>query len=119
MARTKNVNVKRRSKSGKSTKLRTTAIKLNSTQQFCIPKLPFARLVREIIFAHLDKHPEYELSKYDVRLQNETMECLHLATEEYLINFFECLQLLTSACKRVTIMQQDINLYLALKNVMK
>ena len=119
MAGTENVNVKRRSKSGKSTKLRTTAGKLNLNEQFCIPKLPFSRLVREIIFAHLDEHPEYELSKYDVRLQKEAVECLHIATEAHLINFFECVQLLTTACKRVTIMQQDINLYLALKNLMK
>ena len=119
MARTKNVNVKRRSKSGRSTNLRTAARTLNPTEKFCIPKLPFSRLIREIIFAHLDEHPEYELSKYDVRLQKEAIECLHIATEEYLINFFECLQLLTVACKRVTIMQRDINFYLALKNVMK
>ena len=111
MARTKNHNVKRRSKSGPITNLRSTA----KTEKFCILKLPFAHLVRKIIFAVFDEHPEYELSKYDVRIQKEAIECLQLASEAHVIDFFECLQILSEACKLVAIMQREINFYLAQK----
>ena len=105
MARTKNVNVKRRSNTGPCTA---------KTGKFYLSKGPFARFVRGIIFAHLDEHPEYELTKYNVRLQKEAIEYLQIVSEAFLNDFCECLQLLlTVACKRTAIMQQQINLYVA------
>ena len=90
-----------------------------TTDQFNIPRIQIFLLVREIILAYLGGHPEYELNEDNVCLQKEPVECLHIASEAHLTNFFECLQLLAAGSKRVTIMEQDVVTLRALQNFMK
>ncbi|KAG8042718.1 hypothetical protein G9C98_005358 [Cotesia typhae] len=63
---------------------------LRKTTKLIIPKLPFSRLVREII------------------MQATALEALQEATEMYLVQFFEDSILLAYHSKRVTLMQRDM-----------
>ena len=65
-----------------------------------IRKLPFQRLVREIIFKH----------KQDYRLAPAAAAALQEAAEAYLVGLFEDTNLCASHAKRVMIMPKDIQL---------
>ncbi|XP_060811970.1 uncharacterized protein LOC132905060 [Bombus pascuorum] len=66
-----------------------------------IPKLPFARLVKEIM---VDLFPRSNVS----RVQLAALEALQEAVEAYLVQFFEDCVLLSQHGKRVTLQIQDM-----------
>lgn len=74
---------------------------LRRTTGFLIPKLVFARLVREII---LDIFPREDIT----RIQASALEALQEATEMYVVQFFEDSVLLAYHAKRVTLMRNDM-----------
>ncbi|XP_024890155.1 histone H3.3-like [Temnothorax curvispinosus] len=74
---------------------------LRRTTHFLIPKLPFARLVREII---RDIFPREDIA----RIQAAALEALQEATEMYIVQFFEDSVLLALHAKRVTLMRNDM-----------
>ena len=76
--------------------------RLQSQHNLLIPKLPFARLVRELI---------RQQAGTDYLVQMSALECLQEAAESYLTGLFEDTNLATIHAKRVTIMPRD--LYLA------
>jgi len=72
-----------------------------ATTRLLIPKLPFQRLVRQVIS---------EFSHIDYRFQAAALEALHEASEAYLVGLFEDTNLCAIHAKRVTIMPKDIEL---------
>ncbi|XP_015515372.1 histone H3.3-like type 1 isoform X1 [Neodiprion virginianus] len=76
---------------------------LQKTTKLLIPKLPFARLVREIM---LDLFPRLEIN----RIQAKALEALQEASEMYLVQFFEDAILLSLHAKRVTLFPTDMRL---------
>ncbi|CAL1689357.1 unnamed protein product [Lasius platythorax] len=74
---------------------------LRKTTHFLIPKLPFSRLVREIM---LDLFPRQEVTK----IQASALEALQEAAEMYIVQFFEDALLLALHAKRVTLMRNDL-----------
>ncbi|XP_029160912.1 histone H3.3-like [Nylanderia fulva] len=74
---------------------------LRKTTHFLIPKLPFSRLVREIM---LDLFPRKEINK----IQASALEALQEASEMYIVQFFEDAVLLAYHAKRVTLMRNDL-----------
>ncbi|XP_028047241.1 histone H3.3 [Monomorium pharaonis] len=74
---------------------------LRRTTHFLIPKLSFARLVRDII---RDIFPRDEIA----RIQATALEALQEATEMYIVQFFEDAVLLALHAKRVTLMRNDM-----------
>ncbi|XP_032683886.1 histone H3.3-like isoform X1 [Odontomachus brunneus] len=74
---------------------------LRHTTNLLIPKLPFARLVREIMF---EIFPRQVIN----RLQASALEALQEATEMYIVQFFEDAVLLALHAKRVTLMRNDM-----------
>lgn len=60
-------------------------------------KLPFARVVREIM---------HDI-KIDLRIQGTALACLQEAAESYLVAWFECLGSSAVHGRRVTIMKRD------------
>jgi histone H3-like centromeric protein A len=77
--------------------------------ELLIPKLPFARLVRQITMDHftpVDQDVSY-------RFQADALLALQEAAESFLVHLFEDSNLCTIHAKRVTIMPRD--LYLARK----
>ncbi|KAH0944822.1 hypothetical protein HN011_004425 [Eciton burchellii] len=74
---------------------------LRKTTHFLIPKLPFARIVREIL---VDLFPRQDI----VRIQATALEALQEATEMYIVQFFEDAMLLSLHAKRVTLLQNDM-----------
>ncbi|KAK8153252.1 histone-fold-containing protein [Phyllosticta citribraziliensis] len=71
--------------------------------ELCVPRLPFARLVREIAMQVVT--PEKSL-----RWQATALEALQEAAEAYLVHFLEDTNYCAIHAKRVTISQQDIQL---------
>ena len=65
-----------------------------------IRKLPFARLVREIV-------QDY---KTDLRFQDNAMSAIQEASEAYLVSLFEDTNLCAIHARRVTIKPKDIQL---------
>ena len=63
-----------------------------------IPKLPFRRVVRELI-------QEYYR---DLRIQETALQALHTAAEAYLVEVFEDANLCAIHGKRVTLLPRDI-----------
>ncbi|CAD6236847.1 GSCOCG00008261001-RA-CDS [Cotesia congregata] len=74
---------------------------LRKTTKLIIPKLPFSRLVREIMH---ELFPRSEI----FRMQVTALEALQEATEMYLVQFFEDSILLAYHSKRITLMQRDM-----------
>ncbi|GAB1861335.1 Histone H3.3-like [Camponotus japonicus] len=74
---------------------------LRRTTHFLIPRLPFSRLIREIM---LDLFPRQEINK----IQATALEALQEATEMYIVQFFEDALLLALHAKRVTLMRHDM-----------
>ncbi|XP_018361062.1 PREDICTED: histone H3.3-like isoform X2 [Trachymyrmex cornetzi] len=75
--------------------------RLRRTTHFLIPKLVFARVVRDIIH---DLFPRTTIT----RIQATAFEALQEATEMYLVQFFEDSILLASHAKRITLMRNDM-----------
>jgi histone H3 len=74
--------------------------KFQKSTELLIRKLPFQRLVREILQDH----------KTDVRFQGSAFTALQEAAEAYLISLFEDTNLCAIHAKRVTLMPKDIQL---------
>ena len=67
-----------------------------------IRRLPFQRLVREVV--------EDMSTKKDLRLQSHALAALQEASEAYLVSLFEDTNLCAIHAKRVTIMPRDMQL---------
>lgn len=76
-----------------------------STDLLC-RKLPFQRLVREII---------QDISTKDFRFQGSAIQALQHATEAYLVGLFEDTNLCAIHAKRITIQPKDMQLALRIK----
>ncbi|XP_014480455.1 PREDICTED: histone H3.3-like [Dinoponera quadriceps] len=74
---------------------------LRKSTNLLIPKISFARLVKEII---IEIFPRQDIS----RMQASALEALQEATEMYIVQFFEDAVLLTLHAKRVTLMRHDM-----------
>lgn len=74
--------------------------KYQRTTELLIPKLPFQRLVREVM----------QKFKSDFRFQAAALGALQEAAETYLVGLFEDTNLCTIHAKRVTIMPKDVQL---------
>lgn len=79
---------------------------LQSTVHLLIPKLPFARLVRELLLA---------TTISDIRITREALEALHNISEIYLTYMFEDANRLALHAKRVTLQCKDIQLVMLLR----
>ena len=77
------------------------------SHELLIRKLPFQRLVREIV-VDVDVLPKGW--RGDVRFQSQTIMALQEASEAYLVGLFEDSNLCAIHAKRVTIMPKDIQL---------
>ena len=74
--------------------------KYQKSTELLIRKLPFQRLVKEIVRSYND----------ELRCQSTAVLCLQEAAEAYLIGLFEDTNLCAIHAKRVTIMPKDIQL---------
>ena len=70
------------------------------TADLLIPRLPFQRLIREIM----------QTFKINIRIQTAALLALHEAAEAYLVGLFEDSNLCALHAKRVTIMPRDVQL---------
>ncbi|PSN51104.1 histone H3-like centromeric protein hH3v [Blattella germanica] len=74
------------------------------TTKLLIPRLPFSRVVKEIISYIVPPH----LS--DFRVQFAALEAIQEAAEMYLVQYFEDSLLCALHAKRVTLMRKDLQL---------
>eukprot|EP01120_Amphizonella_sp_Union-15-10_P016831 TRINITY_DN9117_c0_g1_i1.p1 TRINITY_DN9117_c0_g1~~TRINITY_DN9117_c0_g1_i1.p1 ORF type:complete len:138 (-),score=13.13 TRINITY_DN9117_c0_g1_i1:60-473(-) len=77
---------------------------IQKTSHTLLPKLPFARLVKEIA------RDRYNNPLAPLRWQGEAINALQDASEYYLTVLFEDVQLCAVHAKRVTIQQRDVQL---------
>lgn len=70
------------------------------TTHLLIPKLPFARLVREIMSRHLK----------DLRIQTLALEAIQEAAEIHIVDIFGACNLVAAHCKRKTVNNKDMAL---------
>ncbi|EGC32297.1 hypothetical protein DICPUDRAFT_38588, partial [Dictyostelium purpureum] len=80
--------------------------KYRRTVDFLIPKLPFSRLVKEILHTFKDTF----------RITAESLLALHTMSETYLANLFEDSNICATHTRRVTINVRDIRLVNRLRN---
>ena len=112
MARIKSLPKKNLPRQGQSSKHREKETKRNKNpdwlkankygQILSLPKLPFSRVVRDIILGFS--------SNRDIRISVVAMNALHEASESYMVHFFEDLNMLAMHAKRVTVMIRDFEL---------
>ena len=74
--------------------------KYQKSTESLIPKLPFRRLVRELV----------QSEKQDIRLQETALEALQEAAETYLVRLLDDANLCALHARRVTLMPRDIQL---------
>lgn len=75
--------------------------KYQKSTNLLIPKLPFQRLVREIV---------QNVFNSGLRFKGTAMQALQEATEAYLVSLFEDANLAAIHAKRVTVYENDIDL---------
>lgn len=75
-----------------------------------IPKLPFSRVVREVMMSNTNYNAN------QMRITRDALMALQEAAEMYLTNFFEDSLRLTIHAKRVTVMPRDMQLIAYLRN---
>uniref|UniRef100_A0A1Q3EWP2 Putative histone H3.3 type 2 n=1 Tax=Culex tarsalis TaxID=7177 RepID=A0A1Q3EWP2_CULTA len=80
--------------------------RLQLTTDLLIPKLPFARLIREVL---------QQYSHRGLRITPEALLCLQESSEIYLVQMFEDAYRCTLHRDRVTLMPKDMNLALYLR----
>jgi histone H3/H4 len=78
-------------------------IQYQSTTENLIPKLPFARLVRELVGI-------YHSNPNRFRFQIEALLALQTATESYIVSLLEDANLAALHAKRITVFPKDIQL---------
>ena len=66
----------------------------------CIKKVPFAKLVKDIILKYDEEDP--------YKLTMEALTALHIASEDYMVALFEDSYLCALHCKRITLMKKDM-----------
>lgn len=76
--------------------------------ELLIRKLPFQRLVRDIVHDLKEEFPEKE--KPEFRFQSSALGALQEAAEAYLVSLFEDTNACATHAKRVTIQDKDIDL---------
>ncbi|KAK9722318.1 Core histone H2A/H2B/H3/H4 [Popillia japonica] len=79
---------------------------LQTSTHNIIPKLPFARLVKEIFLEH---------GPANLRIQAAALEALQVAVEMYMMDVFEDSNLCALHCKRVTLFVRDMQLALQIR----
>lgn len=82
-------------------------IKLQQSTNTLIPRLPFSRLIRELI-----QKQNYGVS---YRITPEALEALQVATEYYITGIFSDAYRITSIRKQVTLQPRDVQLLLYLR----
>ena len=98
----------------KSRRYRPGTLALREIRQYqrssdlLIRKLPFQRLVREIMYN--------TLKKPDLRITPDALLALQEAAEAYLVNMFDDVNLIAIHGKRQTIMVKDIKIWKRLTN---
>ncbi|XP_056633170.1 uncharacterized protein LOC130442832 [Diorhabda sublineata] len=80
--------------------------RLQASVQSCIPRLPFSRLIREILM-------EQGLGSH--KIQIEALKAIQEAAEIYLTYLFEDANKCAMHCHRVTLMPKDIHLVLDIR----
>jgi histone H3 len=71
-----------------------------NTEELCIRRLPFQRLVKDIVLAYNYEKP--------FRFTPHALQALHVASEDYLVALFEDSYLCALHAKRVTLMKKDM-----------
>lgn len=99
-----NQKKKRRARPGAAA-LREIRKYQKSTNLLC-RKLPFARVVREVMNDH----------KLDQRVQRVAIEALQHATEQYMIDMLEYANIIAIHAKRVTVTPSDLDLALRIRD---
>lgn len=79
-------------------------LKLQRTTNLLIPRLPFQRVIREILYKY----------RADFRLQSQAIEALRESSEMYLVQMFSDALLCMVHARRVTLQIRDIHLLKAL-----
>lgn len=79
---------------------------LQRTTTLCIPKLPFSRLVREVLI---------ENTNINKRVEKKAVDALQEACEMYLVQLFEDSRRLAEHAKRVTVRPVDIRVVMDVK----
>lgn len=87
-------------------KLQKEIWRLQTSTNMLIPKLPFSRLVKEII----------QQSGIQYRIQRQGLEALQEASEMAMIHLFEDAFLLTAHRDRVTLNKKDIDCFMSLQS---
>lgn len=82
--------------------------KLQGTTTKCIPKLPFSRLIREILMEHTKVH---------MKVERAALEALQEAAEIYLTQLFEDSNLCANHAKRITLKPGDMKLALIVRGI--
>lgn len=90
--------------------------KYQKTTELLIPKLPFARLVREVANDFITS-AYGGIGNSGLRWKSTAVMALQEATEAYLIHLFEDANLCAIHAKRVTLMQRDIQLARRIRGV--
>lgn len=81
--------------------------RFQNTTDLLLPKLPFARLVKEITG---DYWPTNQFGVKDFRYSVEALLAMQTAAEAYLVGLFEDALMCTLHAKRVTLQVRDIQL---------
>jgi len=89
--------------------------KLQQSTDLLIRKLPFQRLVREITGNVVASRPHDLKNTDDMRFQSAAIGALHEASESFLTQLFEDVNICAIHAKRVTIMPKDVMLALRLR----
>ncbi|KXH45666.1 histone H3 [Colletotrichum salicis] len=84
--------------------------KIQNSTSFCLQKIPFQRLVREV--TQDTQHAKHEGG---LRIQASALEALQAASEDLLTSVFEMSNLAAIHARRVTIQQKDMVL---VKNIL-
>lgn len=80
--------------------------RLQMSTQLCIPKLPFSRVIREILMQY---------AQIDMKVQRKALDALQEAAEMYLTQLFEDSNLCAHHAKRLTLRPPDMRLALTIR----
>lgn len=79
--------------------------RLQSSTVTLIPRLPFARVVRELLFC---------VAGEDFRMQKLALKALHEASEAIIVTLLEGANILAHHARRVTLMNRDLDMFLVI-----
>lgn len=79
--------------------------RLQSSTVTLIPRLPFARVVRELLFC---------IAGEDFRMQKLALKALHEASEAVIVAILEGANILSHHARRVTLMNRDLDVFLVI-----